>query len=119
MITNCKIENNGKTIAWDYQGSRLNKNYNFNIYFVVSKSNDYIVVVEPDNSFSPDNAVIFYPDGAEKKRIINPCRDKGVVCFGDAYYVVDEITLISICDRANYACALNSDGDVVKVYETR
>lgn len=119
MITNVKFENDGKTISWEYQGLPITKSYDFNAYFVVSKKNDYIVVVEPDNSFSPDNAVIFNPDGSEKKRITNPCRDKGAICFGDIYYVLDNITLISICNAAYYACKMNNDGDIVKIYETR
>lgn len=119
MIKNCVSEDSGKAVSWDFQGSKIVKTYPYAVYFEVAKDNSAVVIVEPDNEFSPDNAVIYNADGSEKKRILNPTRDKGAICFGDIYYEKGDIVLISVCPCVHYACAIDNDGNILRVHETR
>lgn len=114
-----KLDNEGKTLSWRHNGSLIEKSYPYPVYVLALDDESSILVVEPDNEHSPDNAIIFNEDGSEKSRIINPCKGEGAICFGDAYYVNGEPTLISVTNRVPYACVVNSAGDIVRVYETR
>ncbi len=118
MITNFKQANGNRTVLWEYNGKHISKNYEYVIYSL-NVNNEYVVIVEPDNKFSPDNAVIYNSDGNERVRVTNPFKNKGAICFGDVYYVKNEIALVSITRRANYICIIDIDGNVQRTHETR
>lgn len=118
MIKNFKQENENKTVLWIYNDKQISKDYDYVIYSL-NVHNEYVVIVEPDNKFSPNNAVIYNSDGSERARVSNPFKDKGAICFGDVYYVKDEIALVSITRRANYICIIDVDGNVLRTHETR
>ncbi|GEM_PF-3597072 len=119
MIYNCVSTDSGKTIEWEINSRKIVKKYDYQVYFEIGGAGDYIVAVEPDNEFSPNNAVIFNPDGTERKRIINPLSNDGAICFGDVYCERGSIVLVSVCPRANYICVLDHDGGIESFHETR
>jgi len=78
-----------------------------------------LVVVEPASDDAPNNAIIMNCDGSVRARIKNPEGNDGAICFGDAYYVQEELTLIICFLSWQMACVINENGDVVRTYETR
>ena len=106
-------------VWWIYDGKKVEKNYAYSVLTEKIRGDDGIVIVEPSSINDPDNAVIYNPDGTLRARVINPVKDKGSKCFADVYYVNDELTLIAAGGRVFYACAIDEDGNVLRVYETR
>lgn len=82
------------------------------------KSGNGLLVVEPAGSDAPDMAVILNGDGSLRVRIKNPEARNGAICFGDAYYVEDELTLIICFSSWQLACVIDEDGNVLRTYET-
>jgi len=118
MLKNFRSGNDGKSISWDFENQTITKEYSFVVYSL-NINDEYIVVVEPDNEFSPDNAVIFNSNGIERTRIKNPFKNDGAICFGDVYFVKGEIALVSITPRAHYLCIIDVDGNILRTHETR
>jgi len=80
---------------------------------------DGVIVIEPYHS-AADNAVILNMDGSLRKRIENPLKSRGAICFKDIYYYGDVVKLI-IAVRAymDFGCFVDRQGNVIEVRETR
>ena len=78
-----------------------------------------LLVVEPAGDDAPDTAVILNADGTQRAKVKNPEARDGAICFGDAYYVEDELTLIIYFSSWQMACVIDEEGIVVRTYETR
>jgi len=116
MIENCKAINGGKSISWKCNNKIIAKDYLHVVYFL-NISDKYIVVVEPDNEYSPDNAVVFNENGTEHVRVKNPFKDSP--CFSDVYFIKGKIGLVAIGQRVNHICIIDVDGNVSKKNDTR
>lgn len=119
MIKNIKTEENGKKLIWEVNGQTYQLSYPYPIYYVLTPEKNKIVIVEPDNEYSPNNAVITNELGNELIRINNPLAKSGAICFGDIYYSKDKINLISICPQTHYRCVIDTDGKTLEIHETR
>jgi hypothetical protein len=115
-ITDFRYQENSSFVGWIYSGSIVKKLFDFDIYAILLKSQQKVLVIESINR--QDNAVIFNADGSEYRRIKNP--DSHALCFGDVYYVNDELTLISRRrDASMTAVVIDENGDLIRTHETR
>ena len=80
---------------------------------------DRMLVVEPGSDEAPHNAIIIDGSGNYISRVKNPEASNGAICFSDAYYVSDELTLIIAFSSFQMACVVDSEGDIQKRRETR
>lgn len=103
-------------VGWIYAGNAVRKTFLYEVYAVLLKSNKRVLVVELKKD--RDNAVIFNPDGSEFCRIKNP--DSQAVCFGDVFYINDELTLISRrSDASMLGVVIDEDGKIIRVYDAK
>lgn len=115
-IIDFQSPNDSRFVGWVYSDVIVKKEFDYNIYALLFNSFQKVIVIELKNA--KDNATIFNGDGSEFKRIQNP--DPQAVCFGDVYYVKNEITLISRRrDASMLAVVINENGDVIRTYEAR
>ncbi len=119
MIKNIKTEEGGKKLTWESNEKNYQLVYPYPIYYVVTPEKDKLVIVEPDNEHSPNNAIITDELGNEIIRINNPLSKNGAICFGDVYYSKDKINLISVCPRTHYRCIIDVNGKILETHETR
>lgn len=77
------------------------------------------LVVEPSGSDAPHNAIIIDMEGSERRRIENPEAKNGAICFSDAYYINEELTLFIAFDSWQMGCVVNDDGRFIRTYEAR
>lgn len=116
IIQDFKHDEGSSFAEWEYSQNIIKKYFGFEIYAVLLKSNQRVLVVELKRE--KDNAVILNADGSEFCRINNP--DPQAICFGDAYYINEELTLISRrSDASMLGVVIDEDGKLVRVYETR
>ena len=103
-------------VGWISSGNVIKKNFGHEIYAVLLKSNQRVLIVELKRN--KDNAVILNADGSLHCRIKNP--DPQAICFGDAYYINDELTLISRrSDASMLGVVIDENGKLIRAYETR
>ena len=115
-ITEFKHPENSSFVGWIHSGTIVKKLFNFDIYAILLRSKQKVLVLESINR--QDNVVIFNADGSEFRRIKSP--DSQALCFGDVYYVNDELTLISRRrDASMTAVVIDENGDLIRTYETR
>jgi len=115
-ITEFKHPENASFVGWVYSGNIIKKSFNFNISTILLRSQQKVLIIELTDR--QDNAVIDNADGSECRRIKNP--DSQALCFGDVYYVNDELTLISRRrDASMTAVVIDENGDLIRTYEAR
>jgi hypothetical protein len=106
-------------VIWMCSGLMIRKNYVHPVVAVPLKDSSAVLIIEPDGVESPDNAVLYKADGTEYKRIKFPSNVSDGICFGDAYYIGDELTLFFMCKHAYYGCVCDSSGNITRVFESR
>lgn len=103
-------------VGWICSGNIIKKDFQYEIYALLLKSKQKVLIVELKKD--RNNAFIFNADGSLHHQVINP--DSNALCFGDCYYVNDELTLISRRqDGSMKAVVVSENGDILKCYETR
>jgi hypothetical protein len=119
LITDLFIQEDKCLVIWMCDGLMIRKPYLHPVVAVFFGDNRKILIVEPDSSKSPNNAVIYNGDGSEYIRIINPYENQGAICFSDAYEVKGKLNLFFMCKNAYYGCLVDEFGTVSNIYETR
>ncbi len=115
-ITDFQHPENSSFVGWVHSGLVIKKDFTFKIVAILLKGEEKVLVIELKKD--KNNAVIYKADGNVFRRISNP--DKKAICFGDAYYINDELTLISRrSDASMMAVVINERGEPERVYETR
>lgn len=115
-ITEFKHSENSAFVGWVYSGNIIKKIFNFDIYAILLRSQQKVLIVELNGR--QDNAVILNADGSEYRRIKTP--NSQALCFGDVYFVNDELTLISRRrDASMTAAIIDENGNLVRTYEAR
>lgn len=115
-LTDFQYQDDSSFVGWVYDGNIIKKNYLSKIYALLLKSKRRVLIIELKRE--KDNAIILNADGSEFCRIKNP--DPQAICFGDAYYINDELTLISRrSDASMLGVVIDEDGNLIRVYETR
>jgi hypothetical protein len=115
-ITDFHKPEDSSFVGWIFSGAVVKKLFNYNIYALLLKSEQKVLVVELNRE--KENAIIYNADGSELKQITNP--DTNSTGFGDAYYVNEELTLISRRkDASMLAVVIDENGEIVRTYETR
>ena len=110
-------ENRG--LRWSHDMQLVELLFDSPVKAVLLRRGTGILVVEPAGGHAPDTAIILNPDGTLRARVKNPEGINGAICFGDAYYVEDELTLIICFSSWQMACVINEVGEVLRTYETR
>lgn len=115
-ITDFQHPNDSSFVGWVYLNKIIKKSFDSKIIAILLNCQQKVLVIELKKN--KDNATIFNPDGSEFRRIYNP--DLQAVCFGDVYYIKDELTLISRRNDASMvAVVIDENGNIVRTYETR
>ena len=112
-----ECQSNSRTVQWvSSSGGAVSLKFDHDIYALKLRDADRVVVLEL--VAERDNATIHAEDGAVLHRVSNP--DPNALCFGDVFYVNDELTLISRRrDASMTACVIDEEGTVLRTYETR
>jgi hypothetical protein len=118
-ISDISYSAGNKAISWVYNMQPVERLFANPVKAVPLKSDTGLLVIEPASSDAPDTAVILNGDGSLRTRVRNPEARDGAICFGDAYYVKDELTLIICFSSWQMACVIDEEGHVVRTYETR
>ena len=101
-----------------YNGEVIKKATNGRVISLPTRGGNVLVLfISKDEG--ADNAVLYAPDGNMITRIHNPLKNEGAICFDDAYYVGNELTLIAGLRDRRVACVVDEAGDVKRLYETR
>lgn len=108
----------GRRIRWTYRNRPIECVFGSPVKVIPLQNGRGFLVVEPAGE-PPDNAIILNPDGSQRTRVKNPEAANGAICFGDAYYVGNELTLIICFASWQMACVINETGKVIRTYETR
>ena len=108
-----------KGLRWLHDMQPTERLFGTPVKAVLLKSGTGLLVVEPAGDDAPNTAVILNADGTQRARVKNPEARDGAICFGDAYYVEDELTLIICFSSWQMACVIDEEGTVVRTYETR
>ncbi len=115
-ITDFQHPEDSSFVGWVHSGIVIKKKFNFKIYAILLKGEERVLILELQKE--KDNAAIYNADGNILKRISNP--DTESVGFGDAYYINDELTLISRrSDASMMAVVIDENGELIRIYETR
>lgn len=115
-ITDFQHPENSSFVGWVHSGTVIKKDFNSKIYAILLKSEERVLILELKKE--QENAAIYHADGGVFKRIPNP--DTKSMCFGDAYYINDELTLITRrSDASMMAVVIDENGELVRIYETR
>lgn len=113
----------GTTISWDNSGKPVVIQYDGPV-IVEPFYDEGVIVIEPYHSepyhSAADNAVILNMDGSLRKRIENPLKSRGAICYKDFYYEGGVAKLI-IAIRAymDFGCFVDRQGNIIEVRETR
>ncbi len=103
-------------VGWIYSENIIKKSFNSEIYAILLKCLQKVLIIELKKE--KDNAILLDGYGNLIRRIKNP--DSQAVCFGDVYYINDELTLISRrSDASMLAVVIDEKGNLVRVYETK
>ena len=78
-----------------------------------------IVVVYQRGYNAPHNAIFINRDDSHRITIKNPEAKNGAIAFSDVYYVGNELTLIISFQSWQMACVIDTNGNVIRTYETR
>jgi len=89
------------------------------IVAVPLKDKTGILLVDPASQEAPHNAVILNADESMRIRIRNPKETDGAICFSDAYYINEKLTLFIAFRTEQMGCVIDSHGNVEKVFESR
>jgi len=119
MINKCDSPEDGSYVRWECDGHVIEKTSKGRIFGVPLKSGNGVVVVDLHSSAGSENAKIFNCDGTERCTVSNPMQQEGAICYEDIYYVGDELTLILAMPERQFACVVDENGHILKVYETR
>jgi len=122
-ISNLQLSADGKAISWQSSGKHVCVSYAIPVFVEPFYDNSGVIVVEP-MSTAPDNAVVLNPDGNVAIRIKNPISDhklntRGDLHFSDVYYVDGVLQLVARFWYADFRCALDRNGNILDVSETR
>lgn len=109
----------GRRLRWSYNSQLIDRVFDSPVKAVPLQSGSGLLVVEPASNDAPNNAIILNGDGSLRTRVKNPEAGTGAICFGDAYYVRDELTLIICFASWQMACVVDEAGKVVRTYEAR
>jgi len=118
-ITNLEYRDERRGFDWVVEGQSYSIESNNPLVVVPFKAVDKMIVVEPASDDAPHNAVIIDSEGQELARVQNPEASNGAICFSDAYYVNEDLTLFIAFSSFQMACVVNSDGKIEKLRETR
>jgi hypothetical protein len=118
-ISDITYYEDNRGIRWTHNSCRVERLFNSPVKAVAFQVGSCLLVVEPASDDAPDNAIIINGDGSLRTRVKNPEGSKGAICFGDAYYVKDELTLIICFSSWQMACVIDEGGQVIRTYETR
>ena len=83
------------------------------------KSGSGILVVYRASDDAPHNATLIDANGVIRKRIENPEAKNGAICFCDAYYIGEDLTLTIAFASEQMRCYISEQGQVLKVTESR
>lgn len=119
MIEKFKYFSERKAFSWIENGMRFNFQSENPLVAVVLKSGSGFLVVEPASSKAPHNAMILDSQGYEVARIMNPEAANGAICFSDAYYIHEELTLFIAFSSWQMGCVIDENGVVLRTYESR
>jgi hypothetical protein len=111
--------NDNRGLRWTCDARPIEQLFRNPVKAVALEDSSGLLVVEPASDDAPDNAIIVNCDGSLRTRIKNPEGNNGAICFGDAYYVRSELTLIICFSSWQMACVIDGNGNVVRTYETR
>ncbi len=115
-INDFRHQDDSSFVGWVFSGNIIKKSFNFNIYAILLQSMEKILIIELRRQ--KNNAVILNADGTEHRRIINP--ESEAICFGDAYYIKNELTLINRKrDATMSGVVIDEDGNIIRIYEKR
>jgi hypothetical protein len=118
-LSDVTYSNDNRELQWTCDGCPIERVFRNPVKAVALEDGTGLLVVEPASDDAPNNAIIMNCDGSLRTRIKNPEGDNGAVCFGDAYYVQRELTLIICFPSWQMGCVIDENGNVVRTYETR
>lgn len=118
-VSGLHILNDRLTLEWKCGNTSYERRFTSPIVAVPLKNGSGIVVVEPGASDVEMNAIILGPKGEIKKCIVNPEIAKGAICFGDVYYVGNDLTLFIMFNSSQMGCVINEEGEILRLYESR
>ena len=87
------------------------------VVVLLSDLSGFLIVHSPKDN--PNNAVIVNTDGSERVRICIPSDLCDAICFGDAYYLQNELSLILFAKSWQLCCVIDEHGTIVRRYEMR
>jgi hypothetical protein len=118
-ISDITYYENDRGLRWIHGTRHVERLFPTPVKAVALQDGTGLLVVEPASDDAPNNAIIINCDGSVRTRVNNPEKDNGAICFGDAYYVQDELTLIICFSAWQMACVIDESGNVVRTYESR
>lgn len=104
---------------WVFDGKTYSMESSNPLVVVPFQTENKFLVVDPASDEAPHNGIIIDAKGAELNRIINPESTNGAICFSDAYYVNDELTLVIAFSSFQMACVIDKEGGVQKIRGSR
>lgn len=117
-ITDFENPDNSSFVSWRNKGEVIKKTTNGRLISLPTRGGNVLVLfISKDEG--ADNAVLYAPDGSMITRIHNPLKNEGAICFDDAYYVGNELTIIIGLRDRRVACVVDEEGEVKRLYETR
>jgi hypothetical protein len=110
---------NNSGLRWTIDKKSVEKRFSTPVKAVQLNDGSGLLVVEPASDEAPNNAIILNVDGSLRTRIKNPESSNAAICFADAYYVRDELTLVIAFSSWQMGCVIDVDGNVIRTYEMR
>ena len=105
--------------SWSFKGKKYRQEFNNQVVALVLKSKRGILVVDPASDAAPHNAVIIDEKGMILTQIKNPEASNSAICFSDAYYIGEDLTLTIAFSSYQMLCYISENGHVLKVTESR
>lgn len=109
---------NSKFARWVYGGKIIDIS-NQGRVIALLKKDSRVLIVHIDRAFGRNNAFIYSAGGSVEKKIAIPEAVSEAICFDDAYYDGEDLTLIAASKERRVACVINENGDVVRMHEVR
>lgn len=104
------IENNGERICWQYQGSKVCKQYNNTIMgYECLPDGSGIVILEPYQEAGPNNAIIYNADGSERWRLPYTKESGKGVFFDRVGMTLGKLKVIAIVDNRDVGFTVDWD----------
>ena len=119
VISDFSCTQEDEIVSWMFDGIRVVKTFDARVFAECFKEKDGVIVVIRSKVMSPNNAVVFNPDGSEKSTVVNPLVEEGDLGFSDIYYVKDNLVLISTGKLGQHSCIVDKEGKILSVSETR